>query len=257
MDDLLTTRQVQDILKVDRITIYRMLQDGRLKGVKIGQQWRFPNGEVDRLLSNSPATHVNHAQSGQPAGSFQHEASDFPTHCIQTIQDLFSNVAQVGALVIDTNGIPLTDASSPCRFCQILWENPSALQACQASWKSFIEQSQDGSKYFPCFAGLQYITAPIRDQGELVGLFLAGPFYWQPPNLNEETERLNRLANLHQLPLDSLLESARSIPVIPAVQHERAASWPVSAAHSIETILFERKSFMSRLQQIASLTHMP
>ena len=34
MTDLLTTRQVQDILKVDRITIYRMLQDGRLKGVK-------------------------------------------------------------------------------------------------------------------------------------------------------------------------------------------------------------------------------
>jgi excisionase family DNA binding protein len=38
----LTTRQVQNILQVDRITIYRMLQDGRLKGVKIGQQWRFP-----------------------------------------------------------------------------------------------------------------------------------------------------------------------------------------------------------------------
>jgi excisionase family DNA binding protein len=50
MTDLLTTRQVQEILKVDRITIYRMLQDGRLKGVKIGQQWRFARREVERLL---------------------------------------------------------------------------------------------------------------------------------------------------------------------------------------------------------------
>ena len=49
MDNLLTTRQVQDRLKVDRITIYRMLQDGRLRGVKIGQQWRFPEKEIERL----------------------------------------------------------------------------------------------------------------------------------------------------------------------------------------------------------------
>ena len=44
MDVLLTTREVLDMLKVDRITIYRMLQDGRIKGVKIGQQWRFARG---------------------------------------------------------------------------------------------------------------------------------------------------------------------------------------------------------------------
>jgi excisionase family DNA binding protein len=52
MDDLLTTRQVQEILQVDRITIYRMLQDRRLKGVKIGQQWRFARREVERLLNS-------------------------------------------------------------------------------------------------------------------------------------------------------------------------------------------------------------
>ncbi len=49
MEDLLTTREVQELLKVDRITIYRMLQDGRLHGMKIGQQWRFPK-RVERLL---------------------------------------------------------------------------------------------------------------------------------------------------------------------------------------------------------------
>ena len=49
-DTLLTTRQVQELLRVDRITVYRMLNDGRLKGVKIGQQWRFPAREVERLL---------------------------------------------------------------------------------------------------------------------------------------------------------------------------------------------------------------
>ena len=55
MDDLLTTRQVQQLLKVDRITVYRMVQDGRLKGIKIGQQWRFPLSEVEHLTGISPA----------------------------------------------------------------------------------------------------------------------------------------------------------------------------------------------------------
>ncbi len=50
MNDLLTSRQVQEILKVDRITIYRMLNDGRFKGVKIGQQWRFHLSDVERML---------------------------------------------------------------------------------------------------------------------------------------------------------------------------------------------------------------
>ncbi len=66
MDDLLTTKQVQDILKVDRITVYRMLNDGRLKGVKIGQQWRFPAREVERLLSGEAG--AGGGGGGHPAG---------------------------------------------------------------------------------------------------------------------------------------------------------------------------------------------
>ena len=50
MAELLTTKQLEDLLKIDRITVYRMLNDGRLKGVKIGNQWRFPQNEIDRLL---------------------------------------------------------------------------------------------------------------------------------------------------------------------------------------------------------------
>ena len=50
MGDLFTVKQVQDLLKVDRITVYRMLQDGRLKGIKVGHQWRFNQSEVQRFF---------------------------------------------------------------------------------------------------------------------------------------------------------------------------------------------------------------
>ncbi|HEY9087881.1 MAG TPA: helix-turn-helix domain-containing protein, partial [Anaerolineaceae bacterium] len=113
MDDLLTTRQVQDLLKVDRITVYRMLNDGRLKAVKIGQQWRFPRREVDRLLN-----------TGEPAAAPEADtaavAAGFPTHCVQTIQNLFSEMGQVSALVVDMQGRLLTEVSSPCALCRML-----------------------------------------------------------------------------------------------------------------------------------------
>ncbi len=52
MDDkFLTAKQVQELLHVDRTTIYRMLKDGRLTGIKVGQQWRFSASEVDDLLA--------------------------------------------------------------------------------------------------------------------------------------------------------------------------------------------------------------
>src|SRR5512146_822815 len=102
MDDLLTTRQVQEILKVDRITVYRMLNDGRLKGVKIGHQWRFPLKEVERMIG------VNIPVEGSAQGN---PDPNFPTHCVQTIQDLFAEISQISAVVIDMQGSPLTQMS--------------------------------------------------------------------------------------------------------------------------------------------------
>ena len=253
MIDLLTTRQVQELLKVDRITIYRMLNDGRLKGVKIGQQWRFPLQEVERLIG-SPA------QAAEPIPAAQFAADPgFPTHCIQTIQDLFAEVSQISAVVLDMQGRALTQVSHPTRFCQLLASTPSGLSACQAAWQGFARDSApvngtQGSRFFTCQAGLQYIGAPVFDKDTQVGLFLAGQFYWQPPDPREEAERIRRLAAAHGLELEELRAAAREIPVIDPAQHARVESWPYTAARAVQSILHERLCFVERLQQIADLT---
>ncbi len=245
MSDLLTTRQVLELLKVDRITVYRMLQDGRLKGVKIGQQWRFPQNEVARLLGED---------TPRPE-TFQPEASaSFPTHCVQTIQDLFSEVGQISALVVDTEGEALTEISHPCRFCQVMLQSPSGQAACHETWREIARHSSAGGRYFTCHAGIQYISAPITDQEKPVGYFLAGEFYWQVPDPQEEASRFEHLSGVNHLATDMLQQAAKSVPVIPAGQQSKVESWPATAALAVQSILHERFSFMSRLQQIASLT---
>jgi len=248
MNELLTTRQVQEILKVDRITVYRMLQDGRLKGIKIGQQWRFPQSEVDRLLGRAQSEAEMVAADGD---------GGFPTHCVQTIQDLFSEISQLPALVVAMDGVPLTVPSNPCAFCQALMGSVEGYKTCRESWRSFASHSQNGSQYFTCHAGLQYVGAPLFDKTGQVGLFLVGQIYWQPPDLREENERIRRLAQLSGVPLAALRHAAASIQVIPPEQHGKVETWPFSAARAINSILRERVGFIERLRQIASLTQIP
>ena len=49
--NLLTAQQVQQMLEVDRSTIYRMAEDGRLPAIKVGRQWRFPAESIAELLT--------------------------------------------------------------------------------------------------------------------------------------------------------------------------------------------------------------
>ncbi|MDZ4160111.1 MAG: PocR ligand-binding domain-containing protein [Anaerolineaceae bacterium] len=248
MDDFLTSRQVQDILKVDRITVYRMLQDGRIKGIKLGQQWRFARREVERLVGGGAA---------EPAPEQIETSPGIPTHCVQTIQDLFSDLSGLGALLVDQQGEALTQISHACGFCQIVLASRSGLEACRASWQAFARDSSGGRKHFTCHAGLQYIGTPITENGKQVGLFLAGQCHLTAPDPGGETDRVRRLAASHHLQPDKLLQAASAVFIIDPDRRARVEAFPALAARAIESILHERSGFIERLQQIANLTQIP
>ncbi len=246
MDDLLTTRQVLELLKVDRITIYRMLQDGRLNGVKIGQQWRFYRRDVDRLLGNTPAP-------AEPAP--MDPRAVFPTHCVQTIQDLYSDVSGVSSLVVDTQGELLTELTHPNSFCRLVLQSPAGRAACQASWRQAAARANGSSQRFSCHAGLEYVAAPVRDENSaLVGHFISGEFQCQALDAQEEESRIRHLAAEYQLDPEALRQAAAEIPIMTPTQCEQMEKWPLSAARAIQSILHERTGFMNRLQQIANLS---
>jgi excisionase family DNA binding protein len=88
MSALLTTRQLQDLLQVDRITIYRMLGDGRIRGFKVGGQWRFPRQAIERWL-HEQQTEVE-AEISTPEGAVRPSAEALPLSCVGAIQEIFA-----------------------------------------------------------------------------------------------------------------------------------------------------------------------
>ncbi len=248
MDNLYTVRQVQDLLKVDRITIYRMLQDGRLKGIKIGQQWRFPMKEVEKLVSGVPGS------DDETESIMVSSEGNIPTHCVQTIQNLFTDISNTASLVVDMSGNPLTQMSSPCQFCQLMTTSLSGQKACQESWMQIAVSSGKGQTEFECHAGLHYHASPLYDQGKQIGAFLSGQVYLNKNDPETEYDRVTALARAHNIEVSQLLNASREIIVMTSDDNNNASRWPISAAKAIHSILNERSGFLQRLQKIADLT---
>lgn len=241
MDELLTAHQVQDILKVDRITVYRMLHDGRLTGTKIGQQWRFRKAEIEELLLGTRST-----------GQFHVTADDnnLPIHCLQTIQDLFSSVSEYPAILINMQGIPITIMSRPSAYYRLICDHAEGEKRLNESYKKFVQQARDGESRFLCSTGLHYAGQCISDAAEPVGLFLVGGFKREGVTTN-----LDLLFSSPKFYLSEELQTAYdSVPLLPYEQEEKVDSWAAATVLAFESILKERSTFSQRLKRIADLT---
>ncbi|MEK7274607.1 MAG: HD domain-containing phosphohydrolase [Candidatus Desantisbacteria bacterium] len=52
MEDLLTIEEVAEILRLKLLTVYRWVESGKIRGIKIGKGWRFKKSEIDRFLKD-------------------------------------------------------------------------------------------------------------------------------------------------------------------------------------------------------------
>jgi len=53
--DILTIDELAQYLKVSKSTLYKLAQDGRVPGQKVGRHWRFRKATIDRWLEESPS----------------------------------------------------------------------------------------------------------------------------------------------------------------------------------------------------------
>jgi len=50
---LLTVTEASKLLRLSRLTIYFMIEDGILEGIKIGAHWRIKTASVQKLIPDS------------------------------------------------------------------------------------------------------------------------------------------------------------------------------------------------------------
>jgi excisionase family DNA binding protein len=248
MTDLLTTHQVIEILKVDRITIYRMLNDGRLKGVKIGKQWRFHRSEIDQLL-------------GKPEGISSDESSEeilteFPSGCVEKVEDLLAGILGIGVTTVNLRGEPLNAVVNSNSYCQLMLSSVSGRQACQAAWKEPASSNDAQSAFQVCHAGLCFFRQPITVDGRRVAWVISGQFRITSSNPSKDAALVETLSERHKIPYPPLKEAMQNIPMLARKQQNQVESWTPRLAKTIQSILQERQKLTTRLQQISDLSAM-
>jgi excisionase family DNA binding protein len=157
VEPLLTAQQVQAMFGVDRSTVYRMAEDGRLAAVKVGRQWRFRRSTIEAYLAppRSEATITALADNGW-----------------QAAVEVAAELLGVMMVVTDMDGRPLTLPANPCpRFANA---DEMALAACAGEWKQFADEFDVTPRFRVGPLGFECARTFVRVGHQLVAMVLAG-----------------------------------------------------------------------------------
>jgi excisionase family DNA binding protein len=254
MNELLTTREVRDLLRVDRITIYRMLDQGRLPGFKVGGQWRFSRREIEGWLdAQREATELAETASERDASL---EDSPFPLHCVQNMQDIFADALDVAAVTTDLAGQPLTEVSNSSEFCSLILSSPEGHRRCMQCWRP-----QNGSpvplpRFRRCHAGLLCASVPVVVGGEIAAGFACCQFLAEDSAdaLEPWGSTLDTVAVRLELDRAELRAASRSVRALSSAEQARLSRLLKRMALTLSEIGQERSALLGRLQSIAEMT---
>jgi excisionase family DNA binding protein len=256
-DKLLTTRELEELLQLDRVTIYKMVKDGELPSLRVGGQWRFSAEAIDVWLK---------AQRGEPPAEPHHRevAADLatlrltdliPIVTLQSIQDQFAQLLGVASFITDLDGQPLAPCSRCSRFCRIIHTRPAGMTACQASWRAIARLDEaGGATIHTCHAGIQYASAPVTINGQRVGMVTAGQFLTEAPDAAAFREQA--LATGAHLGVDGeeLTQAQSAIEIVSADRAVQITDLLATIANAISAIGYQSYQVRQTLAQIAQLT---
>lgn len=250
---LLTVRQLQDLLQVDRITIYRMLGDGRLQGFKVGGQWRFSRRAIEDWLHEQEAS-LTAQEPPMAEGSLHPSPEALPLSCIRAIQEIFAQALGVGAVTTAADGSPLTPVANCCKFCDLLLRTEIGRQRCVESWRVSGAEVRGTSRSATCHAGLRYLSGRIEVHGRFVAAAHAGPYLERPADQQAWDARILELAAACSLHIQELRQALDQVPVLDQDHQRQLSRLLKRMALTFSEIGEERFDLLGRLQRIAKIT---
>ncbi len=198
---LLTALEVQELLHIDRSTVYRMAEDGRLPAIRVGRSWRFPADRIEALLDaghTEVAAPATEAPNVAPvAGSIGAGLSVVPTsaptapdHGGESLTDPVEphlNIESAGAVVevaadllgvmmvvTDMHGRPVTTVANQCTWFAAHADEPDVLDACVSEWRDLADHPDLSPRFQEGALGFECARAFVRHGSTLVGMVLAG-----------------------------------------------------------------------------------
>ena len=182
---LLTALEVQNLLNIDRSTVYRMAEDGRLPAIRVGRSWRFPAERITALLeSPTPVISqleavdpVEPARAAERTGDPSGAAATPPTldmAAASAAVEVAADLLGVMMVVTDMHGHPITGVTNPCPWFADHEGDPQVLDHCVSEWRDLADHPDLTPRFQSGALGFECARAFIRNGTTLVGMVLAG-----------------------------------------------------------------------------------
>ena len=260
MSDMLTAKDVQDLLQVDRSTVYRMAEAGRLPAIKVGKQWRFPTAQIENWMMtqmdappSSAAVRQNTAepQGETPTSGNSGLADLLPLQCVQLIQDSHADLLGAMLVITDMHGVPITEPSRPCGLFATINEQPDAVQRCISSWHDLGQALTMQPAFHVSHLGLLCARGLIRVGTELQGMVVAGciaPAEWPP-----SADQVEKMALQFSVSPSVIQSHLHEVCHLDEKQKATVLSSVQQVANIVAHIVNEHQELVGRLDKIASL----
>lgn len=242
---LLTTKDLQALINVDKSTIYRMAEDGRIPAIKVGRQWRFPVDEIERWLTR-PITPT--ASSGTATESDL--VTLVPARSLQAVADLAGELLGVMAVVTDMHGRPLTTVANPCDYYLAVEDLPDVLDRCVDGWRRLGIGGLE-PQWIPSHLGFQCARTFVRVGSRLTGMVIVGgiaPEEWPPP-----PAQLQAIADDLGVAAEDLAPAVDGVYHLDRAERRRVLVALPKISDLITRLAAERSALLERFTEIAVL----
>ena len=256
MEDLLTTKQLMEILHVDRTTIYRMMNDGRLPAVRVGGQWRFRRQAIDQWLANDKPVTIAATKNETSQTPFASNEI-LPGYCLQSIQEVFAQTSDVGAVTTDLNGKLLTSVSNSCAACSLILASEKGRARCEASWSELADQDDIKPRLEKCHAGFMYARGRVVVEDQFIAMFFAGQFVIDDAKSIQADAHIKELANACDIDADALKHALAQPQIITQERGEKLLHLLQLVADTYSHIGQERLGLLNRLKRVAEIAGVP
>jgi excisionase family DNA binding protein len=249
---LLTTRDVQGLIRVDRSTIYRMAEDGRIPAVKVGRQWRFPEDRITEWLRGRAvptAANVGETHADERLGAL------LPTEAMQALADLVGDLLGVMVILTDMDGTAITRVANPCGMFRAIQGVPGTLDACTQGWRALGESLDLSPQFAPTHLGFLCARGFVRVGQELKGMVIVGgiePDEWPP-----SAERLAAIAGELGMDVEALAAHVGEVYRVDEQQRRWILAVLPRIGELVSRLAQERGHLVSRLEAIATLAGGP
>lgn len=163
----------------------------------------------------------------------------FDVEMLQRIQDAFSKMTGMAAIITDAEGTPVTKGANFTDFCQKYTRcSPIGCLRCQQCDKHGAELALKvgSSVTYYCHAGLMDFAAPIMAGDTIIGCFVGGQVLTSPPDIT----KVMQVAAEIGVDMINYLQSILNVPIVEKSKLDNAALFLYTLTDALSSIAYHK-----------------